>query len=32
MQKTTNYELNIVEGSDIVNPLTVDNPYYSKID
>lgn len=32
MQKTTNYELNIVEGSDIVNPLTVDNPNYQKID
>lgn len=32
MQKTTNYELNIVEGSDIVNPLTVDNPNYRKID
>lgn len=32
MQKTTNYELNIVEGSDVVNPLTVDNPNYQKID
>ena len=32
MQKTTNYELNIVEGSDTVNPLTVDNPNYRKID
>lgn len=32
MQKTTNYELNIVDGSDIVNPLTVDNPNYRKID
>lgn len=32
MTKTNNYELNIVEGSDKVNPLVVDNPNYEKID
>ena len=32
MTKTTYYDLNIVEGTDIVNPLTVDNPNYQKID
>ena len=32
MTTTTYYELNIVEGTDIVNPLVVDNPNYQKID
>ena len=32
MTTTTYYNLNIVEGTDIVNPLTVDNPNYQKID
>ena len=32
MTNTTYYNLNIVEGTDIVNPLTVDNPNYQKID
>lgn len=32
MTTTTYYELNIVEGTDIVNPLIVDNPNYEKID
>lgn len=32
MKTTTYYDLNIVEGTDIVNPLTVDNPNYEKID
>lgn len=32
MTNTTYYNLNIVEGNDIVNPLTVDNPNYEKID
>ena len=32
MTTTTYYDLNIVEGTDIVNPLTVDNPNYNKID
>lgn len=32
MTTTTYYNLNIVEGTDIVNPLTVDNPNYVKID
>lgn len=32
MQTTTYYDLNIVEGTDIVNPLTVDNSNYEKID
>lgn len=29
---TTNFGLNIVEGTDIVNPLIYDNPNYQKID
>ena len=32
MRKTTNYELNIAEGSDKYNHLTIDNPNYEKID
>lgn len=32
MTNTTYFNLNIVEGTDIVNPLTVDNPNYEKID
>lgn len=32
MTTTTYYNMNIVEGTDIVNPLTVDNPNYEKID
>lgn len=32
MTNTTYYNLNIVEGTDIVNPLTVDNPNYERID
>ena len=32
MTTTTYYDLNIVEGTDIVNPLIVDNPNYAKID
>ena len=32
MTSTTYYNLNIVEGTDIVNPLVVDNPNYEKID
>lgn len=32
MTTTTHYNLNIVEGTDIVNPLIVDNPNYEKID
>lgn len=32
MKTTTYYDLNIVEGTDIVNPLIVDNPNYAKID
>ena len=32
MTNTTYYNLNIAEGTDIVNPLTVDNPNYEKID
>lgn len=32
MTNTTYYNLNIVEGTDIVNPLTVDNPNYEIID
>ena len=32
MTNTAYYNLNIVEGTDIVNPLTVDNPNYEKID
>lgn len=32
MRTTTYYNLNVVEGTDIVNPLTVDNPNYETID
>lgn len=32
MLKTDNYELNIAQGTDIVNPLVMDNPNYQKID
>ena len=32
MQYTTNYNLNKPEGTDIVNPLTVDNPNWDSID
>lgn len=32
MLQTDNYDLNIVQGTDIVNPLVVDNPNYQKID
>ena len=32
MRKTANYELNIAEGSDRYNHLTIDNPNYQKID
>lgn len=32
MRKTTNYELNIADGSDRYNHLTIDNPNYEKID
>lgn len=32
MRQSTNYELNLVEGSDLVNPLTQDVPNYEKID
>ena len=32
MTSTTYYNLNIVEGTDIVNPLIIDNPNYEKID
>ena len=32
MKTTTYYNLNIVAGTDLVNPLTVDNPNYQKID
>lgn len=32
MHKTANYELNIAEGSDRYNHLTIDNPNYEKID
>lgn len=32
MTSTAYYNLNIVEGTDIVNPLVVDNPNYEKID
>lgn len=32
MHKTTNYELNIADGSDKYNHLTIDNPNYEKID
>lgn len=32
MTQTTNYELNIVEGNDVVNPLVQTNPNFTKID
>lgn len=32
MLKTDNYGLNIAQGTDIVNPLVMDNPNYNKID
>ena len=32
MQYSTNYNLNIVEGTDIVNPLVIDKPNYIAID
>lgn len=32
MQYTTNYNLNKPEGTDIVNPLTIDNPNWDSID
>lgn len=32
MRQSTNYELNLVEGNDLVNPLTQDVPNYEKID
>ena len=32
MLYTNNYHLNIVEGSDLVNPMSVDNPNYQAID
>lgn len=32
MRNTAYYNLNIVDGTDIVNPLTVDNPNYEQID
>lgn len=32
MQSTTNYNLNIVEGTDVVNPLTQFNPNFTAID
>lgn len=32
MRTTTNYELNLAEGTDRYNHLTVDNPNYEKID
>ncbi len=32
MKTTTYYNLNIVDGTDVVNPLIVDNPNYEKID
>lgn len=32
MQYTTHYNLNLPEGTDIVNPLVQDNPNYTKID
>lgn len=32
MRKTANYELNIADGSDRYNHLTIDNPNYEKID
>lgn len=32
MEQSTYYELNLAEGSDVVNPLVVDVPNYEKID
>lgn len=32
MQQSTYFKLNLIEGSDIVNPLTIDKPNYEKID
>ena len=32
MQYSTNYNLNLVEGTDIVNPLVIDKPNYIAID
>ena len=32
MQYTTNYHLNRPEGTDIVNPLTIDNPNWDSVD
>lgn len=32
MQYTKHYKLNLPEGADVVNPLTSDNPNYTKID
>ena len=32
MQTSTHYNLNLVEGTDLVNPLTVDKPNYEAID
>lgn len=32
MRKSTNFDLNLVEGSDLVNPLVQDVPNYEKID
>lgn len=32
MQYTENYSLNLPEGTDLVNPLTIDNPNWSAID
>lgn len=32
MTQTTNYELNIVEGTDVVNPLVQTNPNFQRID
>lgn len=32
MQYTKHYKLNLPEGADVVNPLTNDNPNYTKID
>ena len=32
MNKSTNYELNLVEGTDVVNPLVQDVPNWEKVD
>ena len=32
MQYSTNYNLNLIEGTDIVNPLVIDKPNYQTID